>query len=156
VSLWVGDIEREEERDARIGIDESVCTGACCACACADVRVCGWGAGVPQGDNSFPAELHKIALPPITDCLQGLLMVVPLQLLSYHLAVVRGYNVRREHPHTMHTAVSACSCGFMFVCVCAYGLAHVCECACWSCSLLQCTSSVRLYDTLCVCVCVCV
>ena len=47
-----------------------------------------------QGDKSIPADLYQIALPPITDCLQGLLTVIPLQLLSYHLAVVRGYNVR--------------------------------------------------------------
>ena len=46
-----------------------------------------------QGDTSIPAGLHKISIPPIIDCLQGLLMVVPLQLLSYHLAVVRGFNV---------------------------------------------------------------
>ena len=51
-----------------------------------------------QGDTSIPAGLHKISIPPIIDCLQGLLMVVPLQLLSYHLAVVRGFNVR-THPH---------------------------------------------------------
>ena len=53
----------------------------------------------PQGDTSIPAGLHKISIPPIIDCLQGLLMVVPLQLLSYHLAVVRGFNVR-AHPCT--------------------------------------------------------
>ncbi|KAF5918121.1 hypothetical protein HPG69_018462, partial [Diceros bicornis minor] len=34
-----------------------------------------------------------IALPPTVDCLQGVLSVVPLQLLSFHLAVLRGYDV---------------------------------------------------------------
>ncbi|EJW02209.1 glutamine-fructose-6-phosphate transaminase (isomerizing) [Edhazardia aedis USNM 41457] len=35
----------------------------------------------------------KLAIPKTVDCLQGLLAVVPLQILSYHLAVARGYDV---------------------------------------------------------------
>lgn len=35
-----------------------------------------------------------IELPPTVDCLQGILSVIPLQLLSFHLAVLRGYDVR--------------------------------------------------------------
>ena len=35
-----------------------------------------------------------IELPHTVDCLQGILSVIPLQLLSFHLAVLRGYDVR--------------------------------------------------------------
>lgn len=38
-------------------------------------------------------SLNKIAIPKTTDCLMGLLTVIPLQLMSYHLAVSRGYDV---------------------------------------------------------------
>uniref|UniRef100_A0A8C2ZUB8 glutamine--fructose-6-phosphate transaminase (isomerizing) n=1 Tax=Cyclopterus lumpus TaxID=8103 RepID=A0A8C2ZUB8_CYCLU len=36
---------------------------------------------------------HTIELPHTVDCLQGILSVIPLQLLSFHLAVLRGYDV---------------------------------------------------------------
>lgn len=37
---------------------------------------------------------HKtIAIPKTVDCLQGILSVIPLQLLSFHVAVLRGYDV---------------------------------------------------------------
>lgn len=35
----------------------------------------------------------SIEVPHTVDCLQGLLTVIPLQLLSYHIAVLRGCNV---------------------------------------------------------------
>uniref|UniRef100_A0A8C1VRP2 glutamine--fructose-6-phosphate transaminase (isomerizing) n=1 Tax=Cyprinus carpio TaxID=7962 RepID=A0A8C1VRP2_CYPCA len=35
-----------------------------------------------------------IELPHTVDCLQGILSVIPLQLISFHLAVLRGYDVR--------------------------------------------------------------
>ena len=34
-----------------------------------------------------------IEVPHTVDCLQGLLSVIPMQLLSYHMAVLRGCNV---------------------------------------------------------------
>ena len=34
-----------------------------------------------------------LEVPKTVDCLQGLLTVIPLQLLSYHVAVLRGCNV---------------------------------------------------------------
>ncbi|ELQ76881.1 Glucosamine 6-phosphate synthetase [Trachipleistophora hominis] len=34
-----------------------------------------------------------IGIPTTVDCLQGLLTVIPMQLLSYHLAVIKGYDV---------------------------------------------------------------
>ncbi|KAF7683527.1 Glutamine--fructose-6-phosphate aminotransferase [isomerizing] [Astathelohania contejeani] len=42
--------------------------------------------------NDFKG-LPVIALPSTVDCLQGLITVIPLQLISYHLAVARGYDV---------------------------------------------------------------
>lgn len=43
-------------------------------------------------------ETKKIAvdsleIPEVPDCLAGILTVIPLQLLSFHLAVLRGYDV---------------------------------------------------------------
>ena len=43
-------------------------------------------------DTSVP-ELGTIRVPNTVDCLQGLLTVVPLQLLSYHLATAAGFDV---------------------------------------------------------------
>uniref|UniRef100_A0AAQ4PQK0 glutamine--fructose-6-phosphate transaminase (isomerizing) n=1 Tax=Gasterosteus aculeatus aculeatus TaxID=481459 RepID=A0AAQ4PQK0_GASAC len=40
---------------------------------------------------------HTIELPHTVDCLQGILSVIPLQLLSFHLAVLRGYDVSDRH-----------------------------------------------------------
>lgn len=34
-----------------------------------------------------------IGIPKTVDCLQGILSVIPLQLLSFHVAVLRGYDV---------------------------------------------------------------
>lgn len=43
-------------------------------------------------DTSVP-DLCAIRVPNTVDCLQGLLTVVPLQLLSYHLATAAGFDV---------------------------------------------------------------
>lgn len=36
---------------------------------------------------------YILRVPEIVDCLQGILTVIPLQLLSFHIAVLKGYNV---------------------------------------------------------------
>jgi glucosamine--fructose-6-phosphate aminotransferase (isomerizing) len=36
---------------------------------------------------------ESLEIPSTVDCLQGILAVIPLQLLSYHIAVLRGCNV---------------------------------------------------------------
>lgn len=36
---------------------------------------------------------RTIRIPKTVDCLQGILSVIPLQLLSFHIAVLRGYDV---------------------------------------------------------------
>ena len=34
-----------------------------------------------------------LSIPPIVDCLKGILTVIPLQLMSFHLATLKGLNV---------------------------------------------------------------
>uniref|UniRef100_A0A7N6AX83 glutamine--fructose-6-phosphate transaminase (isomerizing) n=1 Tax=Anabas testudineus TaxID=64144 RepID=A0A7N6AX83_ANATE len=47
-----------------------------------------------QDDPEVTKNAYKtIELPHTVDCLQGILSVIPLQLLSFHLAVLRGYDV---------------------------------------------------------------
>ncbi|XP_002169890.2 glutamine--fructose-6-phosphate aminotransferase [isomerizing] 2 [Hydra vulgaris] len=36
---------------------------------------------------------NSLEIPQVPDCLSGILTVIPLQLLSFHLAVLRGYDV---------------------------------------------------------------
>lgn len=40
---------------------------------------------------------RTIKVPHTVDCLQGILSVIPLQLLAFHLAVLRGYDVSCWH-----------------------------------------------------------
>ena len=46
-----------------------------------------------EEDTSFSKDAKTIRVPQTVDCLQGLLNVIPLQLLSYHLAVKNGFDV---------------------------------------------------------------
>ncbi|KAI5096790.1 glucosamine--fructose-6-phosphate aminotransferase [isomerizing] 2 [Silurus meridionalis] len=47
-----------------------------------------------KDDSETSKMAYKtIELPHTVDCLQGILCVIPLQLLSFHLAVLRGYDV---------------------------------------------------------------
>ncbi|KAI3380353.1 hypothetical protein SNEBB_003321 [Seison nebaliae] len=49
-----------------------------------------------EDDEEILSHVPKekmITIPRITDCLQGILSVIPLQLLSFHLAVLRKYDV---------------------------------------------------------------
>ena len=43
-------------------------------------------------------EAHIIVVPRTVDCLQAVVNIVPLQLLAYHLTVLRGHNVDRACP----------------------------------------------------------
>lgn len=52
------------------------------------ILICNKGDEEPQKYASKVLEL-----PKTVDCLQGLLTVIPLQLLSYHVAVLKGCNV---------------------------------------------------------------
>jgi len=49
---------------------------------------------IEEGDAETAAwAQHSLEVPRTVDALQGVLTVIPLQLLSYHLAVLRGCNV---------------------------------------------------------------
>jgi len=46
-----------------------------------------------EGDTEIKAGVKTIRVPRTVDCLQGLLNIIPMQLLSYHLAVKNGFDV---------------------------------------------------------------
>uniref|UniRef100_A0A1B6LZR1 glutamine--fructose-6-phosphate transaminase (isomerizing) n=1 Tax=Graphocephala atropunctata TaxID=36148 RepID=A0A1B6LZR1_9HEMI len=47
-----------------------------------------------NGDDETKSFAYKsVDVPHTVDCLQGILTVIPMQLLSYHIAVLRGCNV---------------------------------------------------------------
>lgn len=49
-----------------------------------------------EGDDHVKSLVpDAIEVPHIIDCLQTIVNIVPLQLLSYHLALLKGYNVDR-------------------------------------------------------------
>ena len=45
-----------------------------------------------------------IRVPHVADCLQPVVNIVPLQLLSYHLTVLRGHNV--DQPRNLAKSVT--------------------------------------------------
>lgn len=49
--------------------------------------------GVPMSDLQGVKQV--IYVPKTVDCIQGMLTVIPLQLLSYHVAELNGLNVDR-------------------------------------------------------------
>ena len=57
------------------------------------------------GDTEFPQEKsERIEVPKTIDVLQGLLNVIPLQLMSYWLAVGEGLNV--DFPRNLAKSVT--------------------------------------------------
>lgn len=57
------------------------------------------------GDPEFPGDkTDKIEVPQTVDCLQGLLNVIPLQLMAYWLAVAEGLNV--DFPRNLAKSVT--------------------------------------------------
>ena len=46
----------------------------------------------------------SLQVPEVADCLQPIINIVPLQLLSYHLTVLRGYNV--DQPRNLAKSVT--------------------------------------------------
>uniref|UniRef100_A0A3B1IPT1 glutamine--fructose-6-phosphate transaminase (isomerizing) n=1 Tax=Astyanax mexicanus TaxID=7994 RepID=A0A3B1IPT1_ASTMX len=58
-----------------------------------------------QDDPDISKMAYKtIELPHTVDCLQGILCVIPLQLMSFHLAVLRGYDV--DFPRNLAKSVT--------------------------------------------------
>ncbi|CAO3668083.1 unnamed protein product [Umbelopsis ramanniana] len=56
------------------------------------------------GDNGISSQYKTIRVPQTIDCLQGLINIVPLQLLSYHLAVMHGVDV--DFPRNLAKSVT--------------------------------------------------
>uniref|UniRef100_A0A8B9HW46 glutamine--fructose-6-phosphate transaminase (isomerizing) n=1 Tax=Astyanax mexicanus TaxID=7994 RepID=A0A8B9HW46_ASTMX len=58
-----------------------------------------------QDDPDISKMAYKtIELPHTVDCLQGILCVIPMQLMSFHLAVLRGYDV--DFPRNLAKSVT--------------------------------------------------
>ncbi|KAJ1984256.1 glutamine--fructose-6-phosphate transaminase (isomerizing) [Dimargaris verticillata] len=55
-------------------------------------------------DTSLAGEYRSIAVPELPDCLQGILNIIPLQLLSFHLAVLNGVDV--DFPRNLAKSVT--------------------------------------------------
>ncbi|RSH91127.1 glutamine--fructose-6-phosphate transaminase (isomerizing) [Saitozyma podzolica] len=55
-------------------------------------------------DDSVPESAKVIRVPRTVDCLQGLINVIPLQLLSYHLAIMNGVDV--DFPRNLAKSVT--------------------------------------------------
>ena len=49
-------------------------------------------------------DLVSSQVPEVADCLQPIINIVPLQLLSYHLTVLRGHNV--DQPRNLAKSVT--------------------------------------------------
>ena len=60
---------------------------------------------VTEGDTKVPALAdHVIEIPKVHEALVPLLSVVPMQLLSYHIALMRGCNV--DQPRNLAKSVT--------------------------------------------------
>jgi glucosamine--fructose-6-phosphate aminotransferase (isomerizing) len=60
---------------------------------------------VTEGDKIIPAMVdHVIEVPATDEALMALITVIPLQLLSYHIAVMRGCNV--DQPRNLAKSVT--------------------------------------------------
>jgi len=57
-----------------------------------------------EGDEGIPPNSKTIRVPKTVDCLQGLLNIIPLQILSYHLAVKNGCDV--DFPRNLAKSVT--------------------------------------------------
>ena len=60
------------------------------------------GRPIVIADDSVPPDdlneiEHIIRVPKTVDCLQNILTVIPLQMLSYHIAELNGLNVSALH-----------------------------------------------------------
>ncbi|KAK4512407.1 uncharacterized protein ATC70_003106 [Mucor velutinosus] len=56
------------------------------------------------GDQNLVNSHKTIEVPKTSDCLQGLINIIPLQLLSYHLAILKGVDV--DFPRNLAKSVT--------------------------------------------------
>jgi glucosamine--fructose-6-phosphate aminotransferase (isomerizing) len=60
---------------------------------------------VTEGDEAIAAKAdHVIRLPAVPELLSPILAVIPLQLLAYHIAVLRGADV--DQPRNLAKSVT--------------------------------------------------
>lgn len=78
-----------------------------------------------EGDTGLTSEDSSriLRVPPTVDALQGLLTIIPLQLLAYHIAVIRGVDV--DMPRNLAKSVTGMSCSLFRLC--ANCLMHSCS-----------------------------
>ncbi|ORY96388.1 L-glutamine D-fructose 6-phosphate amidotansferase [Syncephalastrum racemosum] len=57
-----------------------------------------------NSDDSLIKDYKTIRVPQTVDCLQGLINIIPLQLLSYHLAILQGVDV--DFPRNLAKSVT--------------------------------------------------
>lgn len=73
-----------------------VCTcGGCFHCFCSHDHLQGRPIIICcRGDTAVQAKAYRyLEIPQTVDCLQGILAVIPLQLLAFHIAVIRKHDV---------------------------------------------------------------
>lgn len=58
----------------------------------------------PNDPEFNGSDAQKIEIPKSVDCLQGILNVIPLQLIAYWLAVLEGLNV--DFPRNLAKSVT--------------------------------------------------
>lgn len=56
------------------------------------------------GDDNISEQFRTIRVPQVVDCLQGIINIIPLQILSYHIAVMRGVDV--DFPRNLAKSVT--------------------------------------------------
>ncbi len=60
---------------------------------------------ITEGDSYIPTLVdHYIEVPPVDEPFYPLLTVIPLQLLAYHIAIMRGCNV--DQPRNLAKSVT--------------------------------------------------
>ena len=67
-------------------------------------RHIGGSALQPHCQRVTPVSLACLQVPKVADCLQPVVNIVPLQLLSYHLTILRGHNV--DQPRNLAKSVT--------------------------------------------------
>ncbi|KAK9805778.1 hypothetical protein WJX73_008652 [Symbiochloris irregularis] len=60
--------------------------------------------GDPDLETLMSPKCRLIHVPRLADCLQPIINIVPLQLLSYHLTILRGFNV--DQPRNLAKSVT--------------------------------------------------
>jgi glucosamine--fructose-6-phosphate aminotransferase (isomerizing) len=58
----------------------------------------------PEDEEFTTSQAEKIEIPKTVDVLQGILNVIPLQLIAYWLAVMEGLNV--DFPRNLAKSVT--------------------------------------------------